>query len=210
MLLRQTKTIATARARTSGKRQIPLRIKLFSPLACCLLPVACYITAAIALSVGGSLAIAKPPERANFPLLTSPPQSVAQETRQPRHQQLQQRGFPGGRLMEQLNLSKEQKQQISTIRQKYQRQTQQLREEIRSERQKLQDMMAGTATEAEIRRQHPQVAQLNQTIHNLHFEGMLQTRQVLTPEQRRQFAQLMQQRRGQSRPPSFPPSQKDN
>lgn len=151
------------------------------------------IIAAIALTIGGSLVMAKPPERADFPLSASQNPILAQEPGQPRHHNRQQ-GFDGGRLMEQLNLTNGQKQQISLIRQKYQGQTQQLREQMRSEQQKLQNMMAGTATEAQIRRQHQQVAQLNQKIHNLHFEGMLQTRQVLTPQQRRQFAQMMQQR----------------
>ena len=70
---------------------------------------------------------------------------------------------------------------------------------MRSKRQKLQEMMAGTATEKEIRSQHQQVVQLDQKMDNLRFESMLETRQVLTPEQRRQFAQLMERHRGQFR-----------
>jgi Spy/CpxP family protein refolding chaperone len=154
------------------------------------------ITAAIALTLGGSMVLAKPPTSADFLTITSQTQSLAQATGQPRNRQVRQRGVEGGKLMEQLNLSDAQKQQMSAIRQKYQGQTQQLQDKIRSERQKLQDMMAGTASEAAIRSQHQQVNQLSQQMHNLRFESMLEMRQVLTPEQRRQFAQLMQQHRG--------------
>lgn len=160
------------------------------------------ITATIALALGGSMILAKPPANAEFPSITSQAQSLAQAPEGLPNRQnppVRERKFKGGKLMEQLNLSESQKQQIDTIRQKYQGQTQQLHQEMRSERQKLQEMMAGTASEAEIRRQHQRVTQLDQQMHNFRFEGMLETRQVLTPEQRRQFAQLMQQHRGQSR-----------
>jgi Spy/CpxP family protein refolding chaperone len=157
------------------------------------------IPAAIALTLGGSLILAKPPASANLPGMTSQTQFLAQATGQPPNRQVRQRGFAGGKLMEQLNLSEAQKQQMTDIRQKYQGQTRQLQQELRSERQKLKDMMAGTANESAIRSQHQRVTQLDQEMHNLRFESMLQMREVLTPEQRRQFAQLMQQRREQYR-----------
>lgn len=158
------------------------------------------ITAAIALTIGGALIIAKPPASADLPLSASQGGFLGQATGQPQNPQFRQRGLDGGKLMKQLNLSEEQKQKISAIRQQYEGQTQELWEKIRTERQKLHDMMAGTATKAEIRRQHQQVAQIDQQIHNLRFESMLETRQVLTPDQRRQFAQLMQQRRERFNP----------
>ena len=165
-----------------------------------LLGQAKIITAAIALTIGGSLLIAKSPASANLsPLESSQNPSLAQATGQPPNRKFRPSRFDGGRLMEQLNLNQGQKQQISAIRQKYQGQMQQLWEEMRSKRQKLEEMMAGTATEADIRRQHQQIAQLDQKMDNLRFESMLETRKVLTPEQRRQFAQLMQQQREQFR-----------
>jgi Spy/CpxP family protein refolding chaperone len=157
------------------------------------------ITAAIALTLGGSMVLAKPPASADFPGVTSQAQSLAQAPGGFRNRQVRERGLGGGKLMEQLNLSEAQKQQLAAIRQKYQGQIQQLRENMRSERQELRDLMAGTADEATIRRQHEQVVQLSQQMHNLRFESMLAMRQVLTVEQRSQFAQLMQQRQERQR-----------
>ncbi|MGL5034546.1 MAG: Spy/CpxP family protein refolding chaperone [Microcystaceae cyanobacterium] len=104
------------------------------------------------------------------------------------------RGMGGQeRMMEQLNLSAQQKQDIDAIRQKFQGQTKPLQEQLRKQMEELRTMMDGAATSESIRTKHSQVMALRQQLGNLRFEGMLESRDVLTVEQRKQFAQLMQQ-----------------
>ncbi|NJK28168.1 MAG: Spy/CpxP family protein refolding chaperone [Coleofasciculaceae cyanobacterium SM2_3_26] len=100
-----------------------------------------------------------------------------------------------GRLIEELDLTDDQVQQLQAIREANQPQMQQLREELQTEKDKLRDMMAGTASEQELRTQHQRVQALHEEMGNLHFENMLAMRQVLTPEQRTRLAELMEQRR---------------
>lgn len=105
------------------------------------------------------------------------------------------RGLRTGKIIEQLNLTTEQQQQIAEIRQKYQGQLQPLREKIKVARAEMSNMMSGTATGDEIRDKHQEILTLHQQIGNIRFEILLETREILTPEQRTKFAQLMEQRR---------------
>ncbi|MBW4651106.1 MAG: Spy/CpxP family protein refolding chaperone [Kastovskya adunca ATA6-11-RM4] len=104
-------------------------------------------------------------------------------------------GERSDRLMQQLNLTSEQQQQLQAIRERDQGQMRQQRQALHQEKQQLMQLMAGNATEAEIRTQHNQVKALQQQLGDARFESMLAMRNVLTPEQRSRFAQLMQQRR---------------
>ncbi len=54
--------------------------------------------------------------------------------------------------------------------------------------------MAGTASEGEIRTQNGTVQQLQEQIATACFESMIAMREVLTPEQREEFASMMQER----------------
>ncbi len=100
------------------------------------------------------------------------------------------------RLIEELNLTTEQKQQMQQIKGKYEPQMTQIRGEMRTERQKLQTMMTGNESAENIRAQNQVVANLNQRMRSLGFESMMEMRGVLTSEQREKFAQMMNQRRG--------------
>ena len=99
-------------------------------------------------------------------------------------------------LMEELNLSQAQIQDLEEIKQKYQDQFSQQRQELKEAQQELSELMAGTASTRQIRNQYRQVSRLRQQMGDLHFESMLEMREVLTPEQRRQFAEQMQRRHG--------------
>jgi Spy/CpxP family protein refolding chaperone len=100
-----------------------------------------------------------------------------------------------GQWMESLNLTDRQKQQLEAIRQKYQGQMQSLSEQLRTSQNELRTLMAGNGSDSEIRAKHNQVANLRQQLGELRFNSMLESRQVLTPEQRQKFSQLMQERR---------------
>lgn len=132
------------------------------------------------LSLGSTAAIAVP----------KLPQTIAQAPQEP--------GPPmrdGGQLFEKLNLTADQKQKMQAIRNQYQGQITQRREAMRKSRQELMNMMSGTASESQIREKHRQVLADGQRMAELQFDIMLAMREVLTPEQRRQLAQLMQERR---------------
>lgn len=97
--------------------------------------------------------------------------------------------------LEQLNLTAEQQQEIQAIRDRYQAQMQASRDQMRQNMERMSQMMAGNTSDNDLRNQHNQILQARQQMGQMHFEQMLAIRNVLTPEQRQQFAQLMQQRR---------------
>jgi len=106
------------------------------------------------------------------------------------------------RLVEELNLTTQQQQQMQAIKARYEPQMNQLREEMKTERQTLQTMMTGNESAENIRAQNQTIANLNQRMRSLGFESMLEMREVLTPEQRQKFAQMMNQRRGNHSKPN--------
>ncbi|HIK28696.1 MAG: Spy/CpxP family protein refolding chaperone [Oscillatoriaceae bacterium SKW80] len=104
----------------------------------------------------------------------------------------------GARWLQQLNLSPEQMQKIQDIRARYKSQIEQNSQTLRLAQQELSNLMAGVASTNEIREKHRQVQQLRQQLAQIRFESMLEIREVLNPAQRRQFIQMMQQRRRNS------------
>ncbi len=97
--------------------------------------------------------------------------------------------------LEQLNLTPDQEQEIEIIRERYQPQMQATRDQMRENMQRMGEMMSGSTSDNELRNQHNRILQARQEIGQMQFEQMLAIRNVLTPEQRAQFAQLMQERR---------------
>ncbi|MBW4493680.1 MAG: Spy/CpxP family protein refolding chaperone [Oscillatoria princeps RMCB-10] len=107
-------------------------------------------------------------------------------------------GPPGrgpGDLFEQLNLSQDQVQKMQQIRERYKNQMQQQQQTLRQAEEEFRNMMAGTADKNQLREKHRQVQGLREQMGELRFESMLEMREVLTAEQRRQMSELMQQRR---------------
>jgi Spy/CpxP family protein refolding chaperone len=98
------------------------------------------------------------------------------------------------KLLKELNLNQEQKQKISALRQKYKQPLAQLRKNLSTQQQQLAQMMAGDDTVAAIRNKHQEVMRLQQKMAELHLSSMLEIREVLTLEQRQQFARIMQSR----------------
>ena len=141
------------------------------------------ILSVLILALGGTatVALAEP-----NPL---PPQTIAQRGPGPRG--------PRGPLgaIEQLNLSDQQIEDLENIRLRYQDEMNEQRQILMEAKQELNDMMSGSTSVGQIRNQYSQVEQLRQQLGALQFESMLEMREVLTPEQRLQFAEKMQQRR---------------
>lgn len=105
----------------------------------------------------------------------------------------------GGQLFQQLNLTPEQAQTLQAIQQEYQGQISQHRNLLRQAQQELETLMAGDATEAELRAKHQQVKTLMQQMGDLQFESLLKMREVLTLQQRRLIIELMEERKEQNR-----------
>ena len=140
------------------------------------------------IALGGAVALADP----NFLM----PRGVTQKVEgQRRYDQGEKRGW-----LQELNLTPAQVQQMQAIRNRYRGQLTQQSQALRQAHQQLRNLMAGTASESQIRDQHRQVAALKQKVEDLRFESMLEMRRVLTAEQRRQFANHMQKRRNFKEP----------
>ncbi len=104
------------------------------------------------------------------------------------------RGAQGDRFIEELNLTDEQVSQLQAIKDANRDAMQDLGDRIATAHDTLRDMMAGDATEAELRAQHEIVQDLHQEAGDQKFETMLAIRAILTPEQRAEMADRMQQR----------------
>ena len=107
----------------------------------------------------------------NFPLVTQRTQSVS--------------------LFQQLNLTEEQHQQIKQIHRQYKQQIIRKKNTIAKLQQQLSDMMVGNESVEVLRAKNQQLSLLRQEIGTLRFESMLATREILTPQQRQKFRELV-------------------
>ncbi len=97
------------------------------------------------------------------------------------------------RLMEQLNLTPEQKQKLRTIYSQYKDRIVHNKQAVRQATTELRELMLSNASADEVRAKYQQVALVRQQLEATSFESMLAMRDVLTSTQRSQFAQLMEQ-----------------
>ena len=108
------------------------------------------------------------------------------------------RGMRGGidRLLQQLDLTSEQSEQIEAIQAQSETENQALFEQLQTNRQEMQSLLASNADREQLQANHQEGQSLRQELGDSRFETMLEIREVLTPEQRTQMAELMAQRRG--------------
>jgi periplasmic protein CpxP/Spy len=104
-----------------------------------------------------------------------------------------------GKVLQQLNLSTQQLQQIKAIRERNSSEIRASRQRLRQLQQEIQGLMAGTAPSDRVRSKFNELQSLKQQVAKLQFEQMLAMREVLTPQQRTQLAEVMKQRRGNRR-----------
>ena len=112
------------------------------------------------------------------------------------------RGQKMERMLQQLNLTDEQSQQIETIKEQSQTAARELKEQLQTQRQEMQTLMKSDAAKEEIREQHQVAQSLRQQLENERFETMLEIRDILTQEQRAAMAELMDSYRGRIGPRS--------
>ena len=113
------------------------------------------------------------------------------------------RGGGMKKILEQLNLTPEQSQKIDAIHEQFHSDKESLFEEMRTNHQEMRSLFASDASSQELRKQHQKIQDLHQQLGNNRFETMLQVREILTPEQRSQLAELMKQHRGKRGNPNF-------
>ena len=98
------------------------------------------------------------------------------------------------KLLQKLDLTSQQSEQITAIREQFEAENEALYEEMRTNKEEMRSLFTSDASSEQLRQQHNQSQELRQQIGNNRFEMMLQIREVLTPEQREQMAQIMMQR----------------
>lgn len=156
------------------------------------------IVTVLTIGIGGTMALANSTQEPYTSVLLSETTMLAQHNvNKPRIRDRTEQ------LKQRLNLSDEQMQQLKNIREKYRPQMEQLKIQMRTQGQELSRMMQGNTSENDLRLKHQEIINLRQKMGNIRFESMLEMRQVLTTEQRQQFAQFLQQRRqrgGRNRP----------
>lgn len=94
-------------------------------------------------------------------------------------------------VFQQLDLTSEQQQRIKQIHLQYRGQIHKKRAKLTRLQQQLSDMMVGTEPIELLRAKNQQLSVLRQQIEALRFESMLATREILTPQQRRKFRELV-------------------
>ncbi|NEP01642.1 MAG: Spy/CpxP family protein refolding chaperone [Symploca sp. SIO2E9] len=142
-------------------------------------------TAPILVSTSGSFALAQ--TKPAIPEITA--QRPAPNGERPKFSQ-------EPRWLQELDLSAEQSERIKAIRQQSRQEMESRYQEMQEAREQMQSLMAGNATREQLRQQHQQLQNIRQELGNQRFETMLDIREVLTPQQRAQMAELAQQHRG--------------
>ena len=98
-------------------------------------------------------------------------------------------------LFQQLNLTSAQQKKIKQIHRLYYPQIIKIREKLTALKEELTAMMASAESATMIRSKHQEILQLRQELGELQLETMLATREVLTLEQRQEFADILKSRR---------------
>ncbi|HEY9600407.1 MAG TPA: Spy/CpxP family protein refolding chaperone [Allocoleopsis sp.] len=106
------------------------------------------------------------------------------------------RGVPNtSESVQRPNLNSDQVRKIGEVQKQYRDQIAQRIQQLRQAQQELDALLSGAASEREVRQKYRQVSTLRQQVEDLRFESTLAVRAVLTPQQRRQFADYLQQQR---------------
>lgn len=95
-------------------------------------------------------------------------------------------------LLHQLNLTSTQKERIHQIHHQYKQQIFKKRQNLQVLQKQLSDSIVGTESIELIRAQNQQLVNLRREIEQLRFETILATREILTPEQRQKFREIVE------------------
>ncbi|MEE3717200.1 Spy/CpxP family protein refolding chaperone [Tumidithrix elongata RA019] len=109
--------------------------------------------------------------------------------------------IPPGQVLRRLNLSDTQLRQMKAIRDNNKSEIQTTTQQLQAAQTELQSLMSNSASSDRLREKFNQVQGLRQKLGQIHFERMLATREVLTPQQRGQLVEFLKQRRHERRKP---------
>lgn len=101
-----------------------------------------------------------------------------------------------GRIMDKLNLTADQKQQMQTIHKDTQAKMKPLRQELRQAQQERKSLIDSNASTQQLQGNFDKIQDIKKRIAQVEFDRMTAMRNVLTPEQRAQMTKLMQERKG--------------
>lgn len=99
------------------------------------------------------------------------------------------------RWLQEIDLSTEQSERIKAIREQSRQNMESRYQQMQEAKEQMRSLMAGNASREQLQQQHRQLQTLRQELGNQGFETMLDIREVLTPQQRAQMAELAQQHR---------------
>lgn len=94
----------------------------------------------------------------------------------------------------QLDLSPQQMGQLRSIQQQNQVDLRQKTQQLQNSRRELRDLLAGDASSERVRDHYRRMQQLSQDVNDQRLEVILGVREVLTLEQRRRMADLLESR----------------
>ena len=100
------------------------------------------------------------------------------------------------KFLDRLDLSEEQSTQIKGIYRRHYRTNQESRQELREARKEMESLLISEANPNRLRQKHREIQSLNQELGNSRFEAILEVREVLTPQQRQEIADMMAEYRG--------------
>ncbi len=99
-----------------------------------------------------------------------------------------------GRLINELNLSEQQHQQLEAIRQQFRPEVEKLKNQLDQLRQDMRQLNSSNASDQQLRAKFQEIQAVKNDLEELRFEQKLAMRQVLTPEQRVKMANLREGR----------------
>lgn len=145
--------------------------------------------AAMVLTAGGAIVLANPMVFAQSSPNPSPRNN---STGMQRPDRATMRQDMEARIAQQLNLTPDQITRSQAIRDQAKGQITPLEQQVRQAREEMKTLFASsTATESQLRQKYQQIQQLHQQVENIKFDGKLAFWQILTPEQKQKFSQLM-------------------
>lgn len=100
-----------------------------------------------------------------------------------------------GDLMEKLNLSNSQRQEIQDIRQRHSSQLNRLTSQIRSARNTMKNLVQSNASRSQLENQYRTMSNLRGELADLKFQQMMDIRDVLTVSQRRDLADYLEEKK---------------
>ena len=99
-------------------------------------------------------------------------------------------------MIEQLDLTEDQKSQLKEIRQSLKGTRREQRSTLKNKRDILENLLRDDAPESEIRKAHNELQTIKQALMLQRFEKMMSIRAILNAEQRQKFHELRPRRKG--------------